>query len=374
MIPSEMVPLSAIPLTPHGKIDRNRLPLPLSGKPILQQQALASPEEERVAKIWADLLGTSEAGANDNFFDLGGHSVLVAVLQQRIKSEFGQLIPFAELLHYPTIRQQAQLTRRSHERQSALPPGVFGPEPNGSNNGLFWMNPLGPQFVKGFGAEKPLFSVTLTPEDVASFSEHPSLEELAAIHVSKLLATQPRGPYMVGGFCAGSILAYEIASQLTGQGQDVSLLVMVDAPIPTYLTQRRRTLADRLSQLRYWFQRSYRLGPQRTYRYFVERVRKRFPRVTLTGGPETDLKVAQKIIETAAFAYRPRVYDGNVLLLLAGDRPAHIDFVPGWQAVITRELNVQVVNTHHRDMLIGDTAWNVARTIGLHLTQLPAHS
>ena len=374
MIPSEIIPLSAIPLTPHGKIDRNRLPLPLPGKPMPQQQALTSPEEARVAKIWSELLGVSQPGANDNFFDLGGHSVLLAVLQQRIKSEFGQLIPFAELLHYPTIRQQAQLTRRSAERRSALPAGVFGPEPNGSRAGLFWMNPLGPQFVKGFGTERPLFSVTLTPEDVASFSEHPSLEELAAIHVSKVLATQARGPYMVGGFCAGSILAYEIASQLMGQGQDVSLLVMMDAPNPTYIEQRSRALADRLSQLRYWFQRSHRLGPQRTYRYFVERVRKRFPRITLTGGPETDLKVAQKIIETAAFAYRPRMYDGNVLLLLAGDRPAHIDFVPGWQAVVTRELNVQVVNSHHRDLLIGDTAWNVARTIGLHLAQLPVHS
>src|SRR5258708_3142035 len=127
MIPSDVIAQSTIPLTPHGKVDRAKLPAPNAAENAPSRSTSRNADEERVSAIWAELLKTSNAGIglDDDFFDLGGHSLLVAALQQRIAAEFGQQIPIAELFQSPTVRRQAELIQNREQGKAVLPPGVL---------------------------------------------------------------------------------------------------------------------------------------------------------------------------------------------------------------------------------------------------------
>jgi aryl carrier-like protein len=174
--------------------------------------------EERLAVIWADVLGRKHVGVDNNFFDLGGDSLLYAVLQQRIATEFGQRIPFAELFQSPTVRQQAELIQRRVKEKPVLPPGVLALQPYGTRKSIFWAYDQSLNLAKAIGGDQPFLSIVLTAEDFASLGETPTLQNIAACLLRKILATQSKGPYIIGGFCDGGILAYEIASQLQVAG------------------------------------------------------------------------------------------------------------------------------------------------------------
>ena len=369
MIPSVFIPLSAIPLTAHGKVDRSRLPSPQFSQEPLQNAEFKSDDEKQLAALWAGLLGNTRIGPNDSFFDLGGHSVLVAALQQRIKSHFEQTISLAELFHSVTVRQQAALLRRSTERSSDLPPGVLCTEPGGDRKGLFWVTYINADAAKKFRNDRPLFCVTLTAQDLAALGKTPTLEEIAEVHVAKILATQPSGPYFIGGYCFGGVLGYEIATQLIALGHQVPLLIMVDAPSPSFFS-RRPTVAEKLAQYRYYFARSRRLGLWKTYTSLRDRTRHALGRLGW-GQLTEDMTKATNLIERASVAYRPKRYAGEeVLLVLAAERPPHANFLPDWQAMVPHDLNVRIFDSHHRDLLSGQTLTEVADAIAFHLAEV----
>ncbi|MGD0965467.1 MAG: thioesterase domain-containing protein, partial [Candidatus Acidiferrales bacterium] len=190
-----------------------------------------------------------------------------------------------------------------------------------------------------------------------------TLQGIATCLACKILATQSEGPYTIGGFCVGGILAYEIASQLQAAGHEVSLLVLVDAPNPAYL-ELCDSLARKVSYLRYALKRAARLGLRMSLVYLGERLRKRFAR---TRSARTEMRVAQEMSEAAAFAYQPERYEGKVLLLLASERPPHVNFLPGWQAVVPRNLHTQYLDGHHRDLLKAENVPSIGHAIVSHL-------
>jgi amino acid adenylation domain-containing protein len=109
MIPSVFSSLETAPLTPSGKIDRRSLPEVDKSRPALFQDYVApsTPTEEMLAQIWRELLGLSRVGVNDNFFDLGGHSLLLVQAQNKIKQVFGRDLSVVELFDFPTINSLA---------------------------------------------------------------------------------------------------------------------------------------------------------------------------------------------------------------------------------------------------------------------------
>jgi thioesterase domain-containing protein len=366
MIPSDVIPLPAIPLTPHGKVDRARLPGPTVNKTVSMQSTLGSAEEVRLAGIWADLLGRNHIGLDDNFFDLGGHSLLVVALQQRIANHFGRRIPIVELFQNPTVRHQAELARGPIKNVPILPPGVHALRPHGIRNSIFWAHYLGLDLANVMGDDQPFISVGLTAEDVTSLGKTPALQSIAACLLLKILATQPEGPYTIGGMCLGGILAFEIASQLRAAGREVSLLVLLDPPNPSYLDSCDSP-TRRLSYLRYIVKRAVKLGPRVSLKYLREHLFKHLPRPMRFGFIRPQMTFAQEIIETAAFEYQPMKYEGKVLLLLASERPPHVNFFPGWQAVVPRSMHMQYVDGHHRDLTKAPYVKGVADAILYHL-------
>jgi amino acid adenylation domain-containing protein len=324
-------------------------------------------EEARLAVIWADLLGRKQVGLDDNFFELGGHRKLVVALQERIATEFGPCIPITQLLHSPTLRQQAELTQRLVQDKSALPPGVLALQPYGTRNSIFWVHYPNESLAKAIGDDQPFLVVALTGEDVASLGEAPTLQSIAACLLRKILATQSKGPYTIGGLCLGGILAYEIASQLQAAGHEVSLLVLLDTPNPPYL-ESDDPMALKLRYLRYLPKRAAQLGLRTSLVRLRTRLLNRFARTTKNKSARTEIEVAQEMIETAAFTYQPQKYEGKVLLLLASDGPPRVSFFPGWQVVVPRNLHAQYVEGRHEELMNEENVRSVADAIVSHLT------
>jgi amino acid adenylation domain-containing protein len=366
MIPSDVIRLNEIPLTPHGKVDRSRLPAPSNNATPDAQTAVKSPEEARLAAIWSDLLECKYVGLDDNFFDLGGHSLLIAALQLRIATEFDHRISIAELFQCPTVRQQAQIMQDKSKSEPVLPPGILALHPFGARNQIFWVRSPGVDLAKVIGEDQQLFSVALSAEDVPPLGEKPTLQSICTCMLQKILATRPKGPYVLGGFCVGGILAYEIASQMRAAGHEVSLLALVDAPNPARL-ESRDSLMRKINYLRYIVKRAARLGSRKSLEYFREHLLKLFARTVQTKPVKVETRVAQEILEAAALAYQPKRYEGKVLLILASDHPPHKDLLPGWQVVVPAGLHTRYVNAHHRDLLKGESVRSVAEAIVSHL-------
>ncbi len=124
MVPSVFVPISALPLTPHGKIDRKALPPPCDWHPDGEglRATKGMEPERRIAAVWRELLRLDEIGVHDNFFDLGGDSLLAAQVQQRLVEMFAREISTVEILQYPTISSLAEHLTESPLEEAEAPP------------------------------------------------------------------------------------------------------------------------------------------------------------------------------------------------------------------------------------------------------------
>ncbi|GIV97573.1 MAG: hypothetical protein KatS3mg057_2230 [Herpetosiphonaceae bacterium] len=122
MVPAVFVPLEALPLSPNGKLDRRALPAPTLARPDLARPYVAprSGMEQTLAAIWQELLGIEQVGIDDNFFDLGGHSLLLAQARNRLQTALGRPIAMIELFEYPTIRTLVQHLTQEDEEDAVL--------------------------------------------------------------------------------------------------------------------------------------------------------------------------------------------------------------------------------------------------------------
>jgi amino acid adenylation domain-containing protein len=121
MVPSVFVRLEALPHTPNGKVDRRALPAPDRAAAAQTYVAPSDPVEERLAGIWAEVLGLERVGANDSFFALGGHSLLATRVVSRVQAAFGVKLPLRKLFEAPTLRELARAVRAG-QKAATTPP------------------------------------------------------------------------------------------------------------------------------------------------------------------------------------------------------------------------------------------------------------
>jgi acyl carrier protein len=109
MVPATVSVVAAFPLTPNGKIDRHALPEPQSQSPVVVRlpSAPQNPLEKTIASIWAEVLGLQQVGLSDNFFDLGGHSLLVVQVQRRLREACGREVSITDMFRLPTVKALA---------------------------------------------------------------------------------------------------------------------------------------------------------------------------------------------------------------------------------------------------------------------------
>ncbi len=225
MVPSRFVLLEAMPLTLSGKIDRMALPDPEREGPQLDNAYAAprTPTEIMLAGIWRKILRIKRVGAADNFFELGGHSLLVARLAAEIRKKTGRTLPIVAILQSPTIKQLAKILQA--EGSPSKFPSILV-RAGGSRPPFFWVgiNTYRPPYL---GPEQPVYGIILQG-DYGKPIVYRSVEELAAHHLDEIRTVQPKGPYSLGGYCFSGLVAFEMAQQLFRQGEEVSLLCLVE--------------------------------------------------------------------------------------------------------------------------------------------------
>jgi amino acid adenylation domain-containing protein len=230
MVPAVYVQVSALPLTPSGKIDRKALASVEAdaNAPRVIREA-TTPAERLLVGIWSELLGQGSVGIDDNFFDLGGHSLLAVRLFSRVHEVFGRSIPFSVLLQRPTIAELALLLEDEPARAPARMSSLVSIR-NGSRPPIFFVHGIGGEvwsfveLAKHLDVEQPVFGVQPTEEQRAPLS----IATLAERYVEEILSLVPDGPIILGGYCSGVVTAFETARQLRAHGARVDLLVVLD--------------------------------------------------------------------------------------------------------------------------------------------------
>ncbi|HVF90389.1 MAG TPA: amino acid adenylation domain-containing protein [Blastocatellia bacterium] len=253
MVPSAFIELEALPLTPNGKVDRNALPAPGETSNDWADQAQGGflaprdPLEHQLVQIWEGLFDARPIGVRDSFFDLGGHSLLAARMMDEIERAFGKKLT-PDLLHKgATVEYLAG--RLLQQEARALQSPIVEIQAGGNlrpfiylhgdfnGGGFYCMN-----IARLLGKEQPFYA--LPPHGTDGSPIPRTFEEMAALHLETLRAFQPKGPYLLGGFCNGALVAYEMARKLEAQGEAVDLLVLIYA---SAANARYRTL-DSLSR------------------------------------------------------------------------------------------------------------------------------
>jgi hypothetical protein len=232
MVPTAIVTLDKFPQTPNGKLDRKALPAPSgAGRGIVDAFVLPrTPMEEELAALWSRVLGLGQVGVEDDFFDLGGNSLLALRMMAEVERAWGQRLSFRRFFERPTVATLAEvLVAAVTEAEEA---GVPVLQPDGGGTPLFFVH--GDILAHGWYCRRlaPLLGtapLVVLPTCGPDTPGQPlTIEAMARFHLETLRRQQPSGPYRLAGYCHGGLVAYEMARQLVALGERVEHLVLID--------------------------------------------------------------------------------------------------------------------------------------------------
>ncbi|TNF51927.1 MAG: amino acid adenylation domain-containing protein, partial [Burkholderiales bacterium] len=360
MVPSQLVPLAALPVLPNGKVDRAALPRPAADTcpdPV-RRQPPRSETERLLWQIWQDLLQRDDFGVDDSFFDLGGHSMLAVRMLGRLDPDLRARVPLNLLFGQPTIAAIARhLETADSGRDRPLVVLRTGSQPQG----LFLL--AGARMYQALAQQLDidmpvygLFSqaeIDLLEWPVSQPLPALSVESLADSYLQAIRARQPHGPYHLGGFSIGGIVAYEVAQRLRQQGEEVALLVMLDCALP----------GRGWSYLKAGLLRRWRLFRQQGWRHLVHLLRqaRALEAARTQPGGRRNQAYAQAIRD-----YRATPSAVPVAFFQAAGDPAS-EPAYGWPALVSN-ISIERVPGRHMDILEMPQVAELAQRLGWHLT------
>ncbi len=252
MIPSRYRRLAALPLNQNLKVDRNALPAPTRARPALDQ-AYAPPEDptqSELVRIWQELLEVEPVGIRDDFFDLGGDSLLATEMLAAIEEAIGVEASPSILLSGSTVEHVAARLARPGKASAAVAPV----QTDGSKAPLYFLHGdyLGGglycrKIARALGPEQPVFA--LTPCGLDGEAAPLTIEEMATRHLQALRRHRPHGPYRLAGNCNGGLIALEMARRLAEEGETVEPLLVIRTSAANARFSRARRLIERGGRL-----------------------------------------------------------------------------------------------------------------------------
>jgi amino acid adenylation domain-containing protein len=368
LMPSVFVPIDALPLMPNGKVDRGALPDAGRAQPAPGKQFVAprDPLEAQLVGMWEEVLGVRPIGVTDNFFELGGHSLAAVRLFALIEKRLGKRVPLATVFQGATVEHLATILRQ----HSQAPPvsSLVAIQPEGNRRPLFLIHPAGGHvfpyvhLARHLGSDQPTYGLQARGLEEGSQPQS-RIEDMAAYYIEALRKVQPDGPYLLGGWSMGGVVAFEMAQQFHAQGQRVALLAMLDTRIPA----ADEELADEDFEARLLvdFVRYFGLSldPRDSLarlpkHELLERVLEHAKRAGLMP-QDIEVSQAQPFIELckadfrATRNYQLRRYPGRITLLKAGLElsGASSDPTLGWSQWADGGVDVEVVPGNHATMV-----------------------
>jgi amino acid adenylation domain-containing protein len=267
MVPSAFVTLAALPLDANGKVDRRALPAPGTERPHLEGPRVA-PEnllQQQLIDVWEGVLGVRPVGIRDDFFDLGGSSLLAAEMAAEVERRLGQRISVAAMLESSTVEHLGDAIQRDAE---GLSDPVVRVQAGGDRPPLFFLHG---DFVSGgffcrelarrLGPDQPFYA--LPPFGLGGEPIPASYEAMAELHLAALRTVRPTGPYRLAGVCNGGLVALEMARRLLAAGERVDRLVLIGA---TAMNARWRLSLSPIATAGWWMRRQ---TPERFDRFLA---------------------------------------------------------------------------------------------------------
>jgi amino acid adenylation domain-containing protein len=390
MLPSAFVVLEKLPLTESGKIDRQALPAPLEDRAELDANFVAPRDtvELLLAQIWEDVLDVPRVGVCSNFFEVGGNSILGVILIARIDRVFGIQLPLAALFEGATIEHLGIMLR---QEKSSLPySSLVAIQPHGTQPPFFCVHPAGgtvncyADLARSLGLGQPFYGLQSRGLDVDE-EMGTGIEEMAAHYVETIRSVQPEGPYRLGGWSLGGGIAYEMARQLKEQGEEVSLLALLDAalPDPSWAAGQVVSVDDAemlhliLNEMlgdTVWRSLDHlrTLDLDEQLQFVMELARKANKMV-----PDYQLPQARRLFNlfkqnlSALRAYEPRHYPGRILLFRPADElpEGATNLARGWDKLAEGGVEIHVVPGTHRSMITEPNVAALAERLGGYLDE-----
>jgi thioesterase domain-containing protein/acyl carrier protein len=356
--------------------------------PPLRTVSPPAPVEEvegAIAGWWRDLLGVEEIGLDDDFFDLGGHSLVGVRLFAKIKKTYQVDLDLAVLFESRTVRQLAGVVRKL--KQPAVADArtwsaVVPIQPKGLRIPLFCVHALGPSllFYKRLatylGPDQPFYALQSPLESQADPRES-SVEELAAIYIEELQRFFPKGPYLLGGASFGGLIALEMSRQLYAQGKEPGLLILFDTVVPG--SDHRLAARDQISE--HWRKFRERGAPylaekvtvksRHWWSLLVRQIRTVLYSCYRMAGrtPPANLRYFQveEVHRRALGRYAVESYSGKVTLMRAANIRETVasrrDEALGWQRLAGGGLEIYDVPGNHISMFEEPNVRTLAETL-----------
>ncbi|WP_165438742.1 non-ribosomal peptide synthetase [Albibacterium indicum] len=235
MMPHEFVRLGQMPKTPSGKINRLALPSITEFSNTNKMKEIKSPQnsnESFLLKVWKKTLGINNISTDDNFFELGGHSILAVKVILAIEKEKGTRLPLAILFERPTIEKLASVIDGNPEKvrwNSLVTIKSTGSKTpiylvHGGGLNVLTFEPL----AKYMDKNQPIYALQALGLDGRKEKLLYTMEDLAQHYISEILESNPTGPYILGGYSFGGLLAYEMARQLIAMGKKIEFIAILD--------------------------------------------------------------------------------------------------------------------------------------------------
>jgi thioesterase domain-containing protein len=349
-----------------------------------------TPLEQTLTRVWEQAFRVHPIGIHDNFFGLGGHSLLGTRIIAGIQEATGRKLRLSTIFGEPTI---ARLAAAMQEDPPVSGSSIVEIQPHGKRPPLFLVHGVGGGMFWGYSnlarhleMDQPVYAFKSRGMD--GLEEFTRIEDMAAHYVQDLRRFQPAGPYYLGGYCFGGNVAFEMARQLTAQQQEVALLLLMNCwPNNSSYTRLSWTplfFAKALWNFGVRLRHQLRFGAKRPRDYFKWRTAWVYKRLKALVTRKVEDRVAVEDIvdlsqQTAAerqlwrthvrawLQYQPQPYSGRILLLRTRGHPliCSFDHQMGWGSLAAGGVDVRICPGDHESILEEE---NVAYTA----TQLQA--
>lgn len=410
-LPSALIALDELPMTASGKVDRKRLPNTLPANFLEKKWVPSDTDIERyLVEVWCDLLDVEQVSVHQNFFDAGGSSLQAAMLTNKLAEDLGVPVPTALVFDLADIVQIAQYLVRNHRsamvarfgsqsvEQQCLPfqlpqgdgdhkvvhPLLVPLKSTGTRRSIFMVHPPGGivicyrELARKLPTDLPLVGIRcrgLHGRDSDEANMAPStMQEMAQDYVCAIRSVQPEGPYSIGGWSLGGLVAYEMSRQLVEDGEQVAQIVLLDTTIPAGATRLVPEVEQVNVGLEYGIELTLdelsQLAPEEQLPFLWEHAKK----LGVLQDESTPEVVAQTLEElqglfhehvTLASQYQMEPTDVPIVLVRPTDVPCELPVRRdrGW-GYLSPTVEVHFVSGHHHSMVQNPHVEAVAEILG----------